>query len=113
MLFSGKLNKLRTLAFGLVFIGFAVMYIGFAGFAGYLGALLAHNMVVMAIFLVLGFFCVIGSSVMYMWLGMVSTKAVQVYCPNCSRITKIVGVKDECMFCKQQLSLDPKDAPQT
>jgi hypothetical protein len=111
MLFSGKLNKLRTLALGLVFIGIAVMYLGYVGFAGYLGALLTHNMVIMAIFLVLGLFCVIGSSVMYMWIGIVSTKAVQVYCPSCNRVTKIVGIKDECMFCKQRLSLDPKDAP--
>jgi hypothetical protein len=111
MLFSGKLNKLRTLALGMVFIGVIIMYIGYAAFAGFLGSWIANNPIIMAIFLVLGFLCVIGSTVMYMWLGMISTKATQVYCPSCGKITKVVGMRDECMFCKQQLSLDPADAP--
>lgn len=110
MLFSGKLNKLRTLALGMVFIGIIIMYIGYAAFAGFLGSLFAQNTIIMTIFLIFGFLCIMGSSVMYMWLGMVSTKATQVYCPSCSKVTKVVGVRDECMFCKQPLSLDPADA---
>ncbi|WP_027416878.1 YgzB family protein [Aneurinibacillus terranovensis] len=110
MLFSGKLNRLRNFALGLVFVGIVVMYIGYAAFAGYLGSLFQHNIIVMAIFLVLGFLFIIGSSIMYMWIGMLSTKAVQVYCPSCGKVTKVVGLKDECMFCRQKLSLDPKDA---
>ena len=110
MLFSGKLNKLRTLALGLVFIGVIIMYVGYAGFVGFLGSLFVHNMTILAIFLILGFLCIIGSSSMYMWLGVISTKAVQVYCPKCGRVTKVIGLRDECMFCKQKLSLDQVDA---
>ncbi|GEN36828.1 DUF2614 family zinc ribbon-containing protein [Aneurinibacillus danicus] len=112
MLFSGKLNKLRTLALGMVFIGVIVMYIGYAAFAGFLGSWFASNAIIMTFFLIVGFLCVMGSTVMYMWLGIVSTKATQVYCPSCGKVTKVVGMKDECMFCKQLLSLDPADAPE-
>lgn len=111
MLFSGKLNKLRTLALGMVFIGVIIMYIGYAAFVGFLGPWFADNTIIMAFFLVLGFLSIIGSTVMYIWLGLVSTKATRVYCPKCGKVTKIVGMRDECMFCKQMLSLDPADAP--
>ncbi|MFT9850561.1 DUF2614 family zinc ribbon-containing protein [Aneurinibacillus sp. REN35] len=111
MLFSGKLNKLRTLALGMVFIGIIIMYIGYSAFAGFLGSWFAGSAIMMSIFLVFGFLCIMGSTVMYMWLGMVSTKATQVYCPSCNKVTKVVGLRDECMFCKQPLSLDPADAP--
>lgn len=111
MFSSGKLNKLRNLALGLVFLGFLVMYVGYAAYAGYFGSFLAHKIYIMGSMLILGFIFLIASSVMYMWIGMLSTKAVQVYCPKCGKVTKIVGLRDECMFCKQQLSIDPKDAP--
>lgn len=111
MLFSGKLNKYRNLALGLVFLGFIIMYVGYAAFAGWFGSLFEQNITLFGTMLIIGFFSLIGSSFMYMWIGMLSTKAVQVQCPKCSKVTKIVGLRDECMYCKQQLSIDPKDAP--
>ncbi|GAB7389339.1 YgzB family protein [Bacillaceae bacterium] len=110
MLFSSKINKLRNIALSLVFLGVLIMYIGYAGFAGYFGSSFHHSMTFMAIFLVLGFLMMIASCVMYMWVGMLSTKAVRVVCPTCGKTTKILGALDECMFCKQALTLDPKYA---
>lgn len=112
MLFSGKLNRLRTIALGLVLIGFVIMYVGYALYAGYLGSFFAHKIYIMGTMLIIGFFGLVASSVMYMWIGMISTKATQVYCPKCGKVTKVVGLRDECMFCKQTLSLDPKDKPE-
>jgi len=112
MLFSGKLNKLRTIALGLVLLGFLIMYLGYMAFAGWFGSFFEQKIMIFGISIIIGFLLLIGSSVMYMWLGIISSKAVQVYCPKCKKVTKIVGLRDECMFCKQKLSIDPKDAPQ-
>lgn len=112
MLFSGKLNKFRNLALGLVFLGFIIMYVGYMAFSGWFGSFFEQKIMIFGTMLIIGFFFLIGSSFMYMWVGMLSTKAVQVQCPKCGKVTKIVGLRDECMFCKQKLSIDPKDAPQ-
>lgn len=99
MLFSNKLNKLRTLAWVVIFIGIAVMY---------LGLLFKVSMTLMALFMVLGFLIVLSSSAIYFWAGVLSMRAVQVVCPKCEKVTKLLGKTDQCMFCGQWLSLDPK-----
>jgi predicted amidophosphoribosyltransferase len=38
---------------------------------------------------------------------MLSTKAVQVVCPNCGKHTKVLGRVDMCMYCREPLTLDP------
>ena len=38
---------------------------------------------------------------------MLSTKAVQVVCPNCEKTTKILGRVDMCMYCREPLTVDP------
>jgi hypothetical protein len=101
MLLSGKLNKIRTFALLLIFMGVGVMYIGF----------IWPNL--MALFFVLGMLFVCASVGIYFWVGMLSTQSVRVICPVCGKETKILGKKDQCMHCKEILSLDPKDAPQT
>jgi hypothetical protein len=96
--YSSKINKIRTFALSLVFIGFFVMYIGIF-FRG--------NMFVMTLFMLLGLLCIIGSTVVYFWIGLLSTKAVQVVCPNCQKVTKVLGRVDMCMYCNEPLTMDP------
>jgi len=97
--YSNKINKIRTFALSLVFIGL---------FIAYLGVFFRENILVMTIFMMIGFFAVIASTVVYFWIGMLSTKTVQVICPSCSKPTKILGRVDACMHCNQPLTLDQR-----
>ncbi|CAG9623019.1 YgzB family protein [Sutcliffiella rhizosphaerae] len=96
--YSSKINKIRTFALSLVFVGFFVMY---------LGIFFRESMIVMTIFMLLGLLCIVGSTVVYFWIGMLSTKAVQVVCPSCGKHTKVLGRVDMCMYCNEPLTLDP------
>jgi len=95
--YTSKINKIRTFALSLIFVGFIIMYIG---------VFFRTNMWVMTIFMMLGMLSIIASTVVYFWIGMLSTKAVQVTCPNCGKHTKILGRVDMCMYCKEPLTLD-------
>jgi hypothetical protein len=55
---------------------------------------------------------ILASVGIYFWIGVLSTQAVRVHCPVCGKQTKILGKKDECMYCKAILSLDPNDSPE-
>ncbi|AGX03110.1 YgzB family protein [Bacillus infantis] len=96
--YSSKINKIRTFALSLVFIGFIVMYIGI---------FFRTSPIVMTIFMLLGMLCIIASTGVYFWIGMLSTKTVQVECPNCGKYTKMLGRVDMCMYCNEPLTLDP------
>jgi hypothetical protein len=95
--YTSKINKIRTFALSLVFIGFIIMYIGL---------LFKEVPIVMVIFMMLGFLSVIASAVVYFLIGMLSTKAVQVECPSCHKVTKMLGRVDMCMYCREPLTLD-------
>ncbi|RLQ92353.1 YgzB family protein [Falsibacillus albus] len=95
--YSNKINKIRTFALSLIFIGFIIMYIGI---------FFRTHPIVMTIFMILGLLAIIASTVVYFWIGMLSTKAVQVVCPNCGKPTKILGRVDMCMHCREPLTLD-------
>lgn len=96
--YSSKINKIRSFALALIFIGFIVMY----------GAIFFKNHpVLVVIFMVLGLLCIIASTVVYLWIGLLSTRAVKVVCPNCNKQTKILGRVDMCMYCNEPLTLDP------
>jgi xanthosine utilization system XapX-like protein len=97
--YSSKINKIRTFALSLVFIGFIIMYVGIY---------FKEHPWGMTIFMLLGFLAIIGSTVVYFWIGMLSTKAVQVTCPNCGKVTKVLGRVDMCMYCNEPLTLDPE-----
>lgn len=97
--YSSKINKIRTFALSLVFLGFAVMY---------LGIFFKENPILMTIFMLLGLLSIIASTVVYFWIGMLSTRTIQVICPNCQKPTKILGRVDICMHCNEPLTLDPK-----
>jgi len=95
--YSSKINKIRTFALSLIFIGFIVMYIGLF--------FRAHPIVV-SVFMVLGILFILFSTMVYFWIGMLSTKAVQVVCPGCGKPTKMLGRVDICMHCNEPLTLD-------
>ncbi|WP_110926509.1 YgzB family protein [Bacillus massiliglaciei] len=97
--YSSKINKIRTFALSLIFIGFVVMY---------LGIFFKSHPVVMTIFMLLGLLSIIASTVVYFWIGMLSAKTIQVVCPNCQKPTKILGRVDICMHCNDPLTLDKK-----
>ena len=96
--YSSKINKIRTFALSLIFIGFFVMY---------LGIFFKNSPIAMTIFMLLGLLSVLASTGIYFWIGMLSTKTVQVICPSCNKHTKILGKVDICMYCNEPLTLDP------
>ena len=97
--YSSKINKIRTFALSLIFIGFIVMYVGIY---------FRTSPVIMTIFMLLGLIFIIASTVVYFWIGMLSTKTIQVKCPSCGKPTKMLGRVDMCMHCREPLTLDPK-----
>jgi hypothetical protein len=95
--YSSKINKIRTFALSLIFIGFFVMY----------GGIYFHNQcIIMAVLMLFGFIFIIASTIVYFWIGMLSTKTIQVVCPSCGKPTKILGKVDMCMHCREPLTLD-------
>ncbi len=97
--YTNKINKIRTFALSLVFIGIAIMYIGI---------FFKTSIFLMTAFMLIGFLATIASAVVYFWIGMLSTRAIQVVCPNCEKPTKVLGRVDACMHCKQPLTMDPE-----
>ncbi|WP_419465959.1 YgzB family protein [Bacillus spongiae] len=96
--YSNKINKIRTFALSLIFIGILIMYVGI---------FFRQTPIVMTLFIIIGFLAIIASTVVYFWIGMLSTKAVQVVCPSCNKTTKVLGRVDMCMYCNEPLTLDP------
>jgi hypothetical protein len=95
--YSNKINKIRTFALSLVFIGMIVMYGGI---------FFKNSPILMTVFMILGLLCIAASTAVYFWIGMLSTKTIQVKCPNCGKPTKILGRVDMCMHCNEPLTLD-------
>ncbi|HLR64700.1 MAG TPA: YgzB family protein [Pseudogracilibacillus sp.] len=97
LVYSSKINKIRSFALFLIFAGMIVMYIGvFARKIPWL----------MFTLFVIGVLLVLLSTVVYFWIGMLSTKAIPIICPSCEKPTKMLGRVDACMHCKQPLTLD-------
>ncbi|SET70558.1 Zinc-ribbon containing domain-containing protein [Salinibacillus kushneri] len=95
--YKSKINKIRSFALGLVFAGMILMYIGLY---------FKDTAWLMVTFMILGVIGIVFSTVVYFWIGMLSTRAVPVTCPSCQKQTKMLGRVDACMFCKQPLTLD-------
>jgi len=72
----------------------------------YVGIIFKANAWVMTSFIILGFLFIIASTIVYFWIGMLSTKTVQVVCPSCQKPTKMLGRVDLCMHCSEPLTLD-------
>ncbi|MDP0485400.1 YgzB family protein [Bacillus subtilis] len=95
--YSSKINKIRTFALSLVFVGFIIMYIGI---------FFKESVLLSSLFMILGLLSIGLSTVVYFWIGMLSTKAVRVICPGCEKETKVLGRVDMCMHCREPLTLD-------
>lgn len=95
---KSKINKIRSFAIRLVFLGIFIMYIGL---------LFRDYPAVMVIFMLLGLMSVLASTLIYLRVGLLSIQAVQVVCPACKKNTKMLGKVDLCMFCGEPLTLDP------
>jgi len=96
--YKSKINKIRSFALAPIFFGFIVMYGGI---------FFKNSPILVLIFMSLGVLCIIGSTVVYAWIGLLSTRAIQVECPNCHKHTKVLGRVDMCMYCNEPLTLDP------
>lgn len=96
--YKNKINRIRSFALSLIFIGVVIMYIGI---------FFRNNEIVMLSFMVLGVLAIIASTVVYAWIGSLSTRAVQIQCPSCGRHTKMLGRVDMCGHCREPLTLDP------
>src|SRR5690625_5797863 len=99
LVYSSKINKIRGFALILIFIGMIVMY----------GGILSKKIPwLMFTFFLIGVLFIIFSTVVYFWIGLLSTRAVPIICPTCEKPTKMLGRVDACMHCKQPLTLDKK-----
>ncbi|HLQ84027.1 MAG TPA: YgzB family protein [Pseudogracilibacillus sp.] len=95
--YSSKINKIRTFALSLIFIGFIIMYVGL---------IFKSTEWLMITLFILGVLAILLSTAIYLWIGLLSTKAVPIICPTCEKPTKMLGRVDACMHCKQPLTLD-------
>jgi len=43
----------------------------------------------------------------YFWVGMLSTNAPVLECPECGKRTKMLGETDRCMYCHTILTWNP------
>jgi hypothetical protein len=66
--------------------------------------------IIAAIFMVLGMISCIVSMGIYFWVGMLSTSAPVLDCPQCGKRTKMLGTTDRCMYCHTILTWDPAQA---
>lgn len=96
--YKNKINRIRSFALSLIFIGVIVMYIGL---------FFRKYEIIMLLFMVLGVFAILASVVVYAWIGTLSTRAVQIVCPNCGKETKMLGRVDMCGHCREPLTMDP------
>lgn len=103
---ASKISTMRTAALLLVFVGMGVMVFGTSGILmfGEVGKIIA------AIFMVLGMISCLISMGIYFWVGMLSTSAPVLACPECGKRTKILGTTDRCMYCHTILTWDPNQA---
>src|SRR5699024_12766347 len=92
LVYSSKINKIRSFALILLFVGILIMY----------GGILTKSTPwLMFVFFGLGVLFDILSTLVYFWIGLLSTRAVPIICPSCERPTKMLGVVDGCMCCKK------------
>jgi len=92
---ASKISSLRTWGLLLIMLGLGLCVFGTIGIImfGQAGKIIA------AIFMVIGLIACLFSMAAYFWVGMVSTNAPVIVCPECGKHTKILGETDRCMYC--------------
>jgi len=101
---ASKISTMRTWGLLLVLGGMGVMVLGTSGillFGNDIGKIIA------GIFMVLGTITCFASMAIYFWVGMLSTSAPVLDCPECGKRTKMLGTTDRCMYCHTILTNDP------
>lgn len=108
MLFkSSKINEFRLWGLLLTMGGMGLMIVGLAGVVFDWGQI---GKVITGVFMVIGAIAMLGSLAVYFAAGMLSTSTVTLECPECGKVTKLLGKTDRCMFCKTLLTFDPRYA---
>ncbi|WEK55150.1 MAG: DUF2614 family zinc ribbon-containing protein [Candidatus Cohnella colombiensis] len=100
---ASKITTFRTWGLALTLLGLGIMVFGTAGILmfGNVGKIIA------AVFMVLGMISCFVSMGLYFWVGMLSTSAPVIECPQCAKRTKMLGTTDRCMYCHTILTIDP------
>ncbi|MBB6672661.1 DUF2614 family zinc ribbon-containing protein [Cohnella nanjingensis] len=100
---ASKISTMRTWGLLLVLGGMGLMVLGTSGILlfGEVGKIIA------AIFMVIGILTCGASMFIYFWVGMLSTSAPVLECPECGKRTKMLGKTDRCMYCHTILTWDP------
>lgn len=103
---TSKINEFRLWGLLLILIGMGLMILGTSGmlFFGEKGRIILY------ISMIVGMIAMAGSMIIYFWAGILSTSSVEITCPECEKVTKMLGKTDRCMFCKTILTLDPQYA---
>jgi hypothetical protein len=103
---ASKISTMRTWGLLLVLVGMGIMIFGTSGILlfGEVGKIIA------AVFMVFGIISCFVSMGIYFWVGMLSTSAPVIECPECSKRTKMLGATDRCMYCHTILTIDPTKA---
>lgn len=100
LLHKNKINKIRSFALILIFVGLLVIY----------GGIFFRNSIILStIFMISGCFFILLSTVIYLWIGLLSTSSQQIICPSCNKNTKILGKKDMCMYCNEEIMIQKKE----
>ncbi|MFC5468593.1 DUF2614 family zinc ribbon-containing protein [Cohnella suwonensis] len=103
---ASKISTMRTWGLLLVLLGMGVMVFGTSGI------LLFGNVgkVIAAVFMVIGLISCFISMGIYFYVGVLSTSAPVIDCPECNKKTKMLGTTDRCMYCHTILTWDPSAA---
>lgn len=104
---SSKVNEARLWGLSFIMGGMLLMIIGLAGIVFNWGT---AGKIIAGIFIGIGSISLMVSIFIYFWAGTASTNAVHIECPECGKVTKIIGKSDRCMFCKTILSLESPPA---
>ena len=91
-----KLNRLRNVALGLIFLAFLLMYIG----------VVVSVKILLPVMLVLGSIMLLISVFIYLRVGSMSMRIPTVECPHCHKKTKMLGTEDGCMYCRTPIRLE-------
>lgn len=92
---GNKINRIRSYALSFIFLGLALMYVGI---------FFKDSFLISMFFILIGCLSIILSTLIYLWIGLLSTQILTIKCPNCNKNTKILGKIDQCMFCNQTIS---------
>lgn len=101
---ASKITTMRTWALLLVFVGLGLCVFGTSGII-----MFGHDVgkIIAGVFMAFGIIACLVSMGFYFWLGMLTTSAPVIECPECGKNTKMLGETDRCMYCHTILTWNP------